>query len=61
MKYWPVGSYSVLTHTAKGEGDKDDVELVYIAYKYNVKTTLHFLMAKNAGSTVPDPDNPYIA
>ena len=64
MKHWPAGSYAVLTHTATGvgvDGEEADVDLVFVGYKYNCKKTLFFLMTKDAGSTKPDPLQPYIA
>ena len=61
MRHWPAGSYAVLTHTCEGRADEADVELVLLSYKYNCRRVLHFLMTKDAGSTVPDPSRPYIA
>lgn len=32
--------------------DEEDIDLVYIPYKYNTQTVLHFLMTKDAGRYV---------
>ena len=67
MMHWPTGSYLVFLHTVDkdlgvGENLNDDVvELIFVAYKYNCRTVLCFLMTKDAGSTVPDPSRPYFA
>ena len=61
MKHWPVGTYCVLTHKCKRQGEDPDVDLVFLGYKYNCCKVLLFLITKDAGSTKPDPLNPYIA
>lgn len=48
MKHWAAGTHVVFTTTDKGVGDECDVELVWISYKYNTRTVLHFLMTKDA-------------
>jgi hypothetical protein len=35
MKHWPAGSHAVFTITDEGADDDEDVDLVYIRYKYN--------------------------
>lgn len=49
LKHWPAGLQIVFTTTDAGTGDEEDVDLVYIAYKYNTCTVLHFIMTKDAG------------
>jgi hypothetical protein len=51
----PSGNKLVMTATVNG------VEVVALAYRYNRKKTLLFLLTKGAGSTAFDPEHPYVA
>ena len=56
MEKWPGGSHLVLQTVTP----ETCVPLVAVAYKYNVKKVLCFIMTKNAGNTAPGL-HPYIA
>lgn len=59
MKHHPVGSQFVCWTYI--ERDRKLIKLIFILYKYNVKKVLHFLISRNARSTIPDPLCPYHA
>jgi len=56
MQKWPSGSYLVM----KTMCPQTNIPLYALAYKYNIKKVLCFVMTANAGSTIPG-STPYIA
>jgi hypothetical protein len=65
MKHYPAGAYLVVLELDIDESADDNtgktVKLILVAYKYNVKKVLLFVMTENVGSTCPDPTSCYKA
>ncbi|GAX16789.1 hypothetical protein FisN_UnNu081 [Fistulifera solaris] len=56
MKHYPSGSHLVMQCCTP----ETNIQLVAVGYKFNSKTTLCFVMTRNAGQTSPGP-KPYVA
>jgi len=50
MKDFPRGTWITL----EGRSQKEEIDLVYVGYKYNKKTVLAFVFTKGSGSTAPE-------
>ena len=51
MKYWPVGSHTVMNSNTRFTGDRS---LISIGYKYRYPKVLGFIATDGSRSTVPD-------